>query len=549
MTRPKPERLEMKIEELEAIVARTETGALDPADQERLRSAIETLGWLTNEIGQKSASIARLQQLLFGAKTEKTSRILGTKAEERRPESSEVPKEKPKGHGRNGAAAYPGAERIRVPHESLKAGCSCPECEKGKVYLLKEPQRIVRVTGQAPLRARVWEKETFRCNLCGKVFAAKSPEGVGEKKYDEAAAVVIGLLKYGTGTPFNRLEALQGNLGIPLPAATQWEIVEEAASQIAPAHQELIRQAAQGEVIHNDDTPMKILALSAGRSSGAQEIEPEEDVGHEEASERTGVFTSGIVSTNEGRRIGLFFTGSKHAGENLTEVLRKRAAELPPPIQMCDALSRNSPSDEFETVLSNCVGHGRRKFVELAEIFPDECRHVIESLRDVYRIDAIARERSPSPEARLELHQRESQKIMDDLRTWMERKLTGKEVEPNSALGKAMNYMLTRWEKMTLFLRKPGAPLDNNICERALKKAILHRKNALFYKTQNGARVGDIFMSLIHTAELSGANAFEYLTELLKHAEELKREPASWMPWNYTERLAKMAPAAPAEAR
>ena len=94
--------------------------------------------------------------------------------------------------------------------------------------------------------------------------------------------------------------------------------------------------------------------------------------------------------------------------------------------------------------------------------------------------------------------------------------------------------MQKRWEALTLFLRVPGAPLDNNICERALKKAILHRKNALFYKTLNGARVGDIFMSLIHTAELNGANVFDYLVALQRHAEGRSAErPEQWMPWNY----------------
>ena len=63
--------------------------------------------------------------------------------------------------------------------------------------------------------------------------------------------------------------------------------------------------------------------------------------------------------------------------------------------------------------------------------------------------------------------------------------------------------------------------------------AILHRKNALFYKTQNGARVGDLFMSLIYTCQLCGANAFDYLTELQKHRRELFRNPSEWMPWNY----------------
>jgi transposase len=113
-------------------------------------------------------------------------------------------------------------------------------------------------------------------------------------------------------------------------------------------------------------------------------------------------------------------------------------------------------------------------------------------------------------------------------------------VEPNSGLGAAITYLLKHWTRLTLFLRQAGAPLDNNVCERALKKAILHRKNSLFYKTQNGADVGDLFMSLIHTCELNGANPFDYLTELPRHAEELTRNPAAWMPWNYRDTLARL---------
>ena len=101
--------------------------------------------------------------------------------------------------------------------------------------------------------------------------------------------------------------------------------------------------------------------------------------------------------------------------------------------------------------------------------------------------------------------------------------------------------MLRHWTELTLFLREVGAPLDNNIVERMLKKAILHRKNSLFYKTMNGAAVGDLFMSLIHTCELNSANPFEYLTELQRHAEELRINPSAWMPWNYRQTLERLA--------
>jgi hypothetical protein len=336
---------------------------------------------------------------------------------------------------------------------------------------------------------------------------------------------MIALLKYGSGLPFNRLGGLQRNLGIPLPPSTQWDIVAEVAAQLDPVYRELIRQAAQGQVVHNDDTSMTILELTGERQAKKAACP-------EEAGERTGVFTSGIVSTAEGKRIALFFTGQRHAGENLERLLAQRAAELGPAIQMCDALSRNT-SPEFQTIVANCLAHGRRRFVEVAASFPAECRHVLETLGKVYRNDALARQQSLAPEERLRFHEVHSRALMEELQRWMREQIEQKKVEPNSGLGEAIGYMLKHWEKLTLFLRVPGAPLDNNLCERSLKKAILHRKNSLFYKTENGARVGDLFMSLIQTCQLAGTSAFDYLTELQKHLGEVARNPARWMPWNY----------------
>lgn len=306
---------------------------------------------------------------------------------------------------------------------------------------------------------------------------------------------------------------------MPLPASTQWEIVRETAQKIEPAYEELIHQAAQGEVVYNDDTSMKVLELL--KETSADEPFPG----------RTGMFTSGIVSTREGRKIALFFTGRQHAGENLSDVLQERLHSLGPPIQMCDALSRNFPK-ELEVILANCLAHGRRQFVDVAANFPEECRHVLEVLADVYHYDSIALQQRMSADERLAFHQQRSAPLMDDLRKWFDQQIDGHLVEPNSGLGAAIAYMTKRWDRLTLFLRVAGAPLDNNLCERTLKKAILHRKNSLFYKTKNGARVGDIFMSLILTSQLCGANAFDYLTELQQNSAELSRNASAWMPWN-----------------
>ena len=548
--RSKRQRREVDLTTLHAIVEQARS-ALSEEQHEMLAGAVDTLAEVTAELERKGVSIRRLRNLLFGASTEKTAKVLGEDAGSGKDAKEEAGggdgvvqsdgtpaddrsggKKKRKGHGRNGESAYHGAERVTVRHDSLCHGDRCPQCERGNVYAQRDPRPLIRVTGMAPLSAKVYELERFRCGACGEVFTATSPAGVGEKKYDESVASMVAMLKYGAGVPFYRLEKLQRNMGIPLPAATQWELVRDAAALLAPVHDEMIREAAQGELVQNDDTTMKILDLMADR--------PPDRVSEQKSDERRGVYTTGILSRVGEQRIALFFTGINHAGENLERVLNERATALGPPIQMSDGLSHNTAGD-FETIEANCNAHARRYFVDVAPNFPVECRFVLDTLREVYRIDARARREQMNDQERLRLHQAESQGPMDRLEEWLDEQITHKHVEPNSGLGEAIHYMQKRWEKLTLFLVKPGAPLDNNLVEQALKRAILHRKNALFYKTQNGAAVGDRFMSLIHSGELAGVNPFDYLVQLLRHADRLAERPADWLPWNYRETVERIA--------
>jgi transposase len=549
-----PEIVEVDSTQLEEVLRRVEQ-SLDEKDTKLIRAVFESYAYVADLVEDKNTSIRRLRKLFFGARTEKTEAVVGrytekpdagpqggaganTKLADGEPDTDESNEADTApaspGHGRNGADTYRGAERIDVRHPSLSAGDPCPACGEGTVYE-KAPGVVVRITGQAPLAAKVYQLQKLRCHLCGQVFTAPAPEDAGGRKYDATAGSMIGLLKYGSGLPFNRLEGLQGHLEIPLPASTQWDIVQAVAANLRPAFTELIRQAAQGDVLHNDDTTVKILELMGQR--GGPEAPAHADGEGTDADQRTGLFTSGVVALRDGHRVALFFSGRQHAGENLAQVLKLRASELPPPIQMCDALSRNLPGD-LQTILAHCLAHARRQFVDVYDRFPEQCRHLLEALAVVYRNDAIARERQLSPEARLQWHQHESRPTMQQLHAWLTRQLDEKLTEPNSALGGAIRYMLKHWEKLTLFLRQAGAPLDNNLCERALKKAILHRKNALFYKTQTGARVGDLFMSLIYTCQLNQANPFDYVTELQRHPDQLVGRPELWMPWNYRAALA-----------
>ena len=599
--------IELDMDKLEDVLRRAEE-KLNEEDFAMVKALVDAYAYLTEVVGDKNTTIARLRKLLFGAKTEKTARVMAGQPSEGTPpasaggamlpsttsgEATAIPalssggealpqpealrasESSPKtdekmasgggvdastevpaasggqasaaasGHGRNGADAYPGATRIEVPHPSLRPGDPCPQCEKGTVYDTKRPRVLVRLKGQAPVGATVFSLQKLRCNLCDALFTAELPAG---EKYDATVGSMIALLRYGMGMPMNRNETLQASVGVPLPDSTQWQIVAEQAERAEPAFEEIIRQAAQADVIYHDDTNVKILALMDRAAAAEEQVEEPAEGGGERGvaadaaaekadAERKGLFTTGIVAeTRGGEKIALFLSGHQHAGENLKDLLAQRAADLPPPIQMCDALSRNMPAG-LKTILANCLAHGRRKFVNVAERFPQECRYVLESLAVIYHNDATAKERNLSPAERLLLHQADSGPVMEKLHAWLRRQFDDRLVEPNSALGASITYMLRHWEALTLFLRVPGAPLDNNICERALKMAIRHRKNSLFYKTPRGARVGDIFMSLIHTCRLCKANPLDYLTELERHAEEVAAKPEEWMPWNYRQTL------------
>lgn len=526
---PRFEILELTSESRQALLDRLRPGCTVSEEDARLIAGMLVgLPDLLALIEKDDMSLRRLRRILFGARTEKTSAVL--------PATSPVPppppvtKPKRPGHGRRGADAFAAARRVQVPHPHLHPGDPCPKCLQGKLYSLNQPGVLFRFVAQAPVTLTIFEQGRLRCADCGEVITAPPPPEAGTGKYDESVGAMLSLLRFGAGEPFHRLAALQRDCGLPLAESTQWDLVNEQAPTADLARQALIRQAAQRSVLHNDDTGMRVASLRRkGRAAGS---DPEPEPEPETKRPRTGIFTTGIVTGGEEPPIALFFTGRQHAGENLRDLLAHRASELPPPIQMCDALSRNLPKG-MPTLLAHCLAHGRRQFVDVAENFPDQVRHVLESLGQVYQHDAEASEQGLDPQARLKYHQTRSAPVMDELQRWLTEQQEQKKVEPNSGLGKAIAYLLPRWESFTVFLREAGAPLDNNICERSLKMAILHRKNSLSYRTERGAEVGDIFMSLIHTCRLNAVNAFDYLVALARNARQVAEKPDQWLPWNY----------------
>ena len=390
-----------------------------PEDYRKIEGMCHALPELLSLIEQEHMTLGKLRHVLFGPKTEKTGRVCPPAAAG---DTASRPKPKRKGHGRTKAKEYTGARWVQVGHPQLNPGAVCPLCSQGSVRQQKSKALILRIVGSPPIAATGYALERLRCDTCGRVFTAPTPPEAGTEKYAPSVGVTVALLRYGSGMPHYRLARLQQSLGVPLPQSTQWELLKPLAEQAQPIFEQLLALAANSPLIHQDDTTMRILDLRRSGSAAAAGIDPK----------RKGTFTSNLLAYVQSHPVALYFTGWQHAGENLGDLLRRRAADLEPPIQMCDALSRNRSAD-FQTLLAHCLSHARREFVTVAPKFPEESRHVLESLGEVYRVDAQAKEQAMNPEQRLAHHQAHSQLVMEQLQGGCAKSWTAKESNPTRA--------------------------------------------------------------------------------------------------------------------
>ena len=541
----RPEEVTLSREDGEALIARLEGDALTAEDRRVLVKVLTFYFWLLFAVREAKLSLKRLKTLVFGEKAKKreppesgggadggsgkgglgpaAAPQRGPAADERA--QAEAGERRP-GHGRQSAAVYGETQRIECRHEELAIGERCPACGRGRLYRL--PAGIeMRLDGHALLSAVRYELEKLRCSACGQVFTAALPAAAGEEKYSARARAVLALGRYYLGVPLYRLEGYQALLGVPVPDATQWDQIERVADCAYPVFKHLETLAAQGEVIYQDDTPVRILSLIEENQRAAVAGN-----GSSQAPARTGMYTTGLIVQAGERRICLYYAGRQHAGENLAALLRQRETPRDKPLVMSDALASNA-AEEQRLIRCHCLAHGQRKFRELEEVFPQECDVVTHALTQVFEHEAEAREQQLSAEDRLAYHQAYSGPLMDTLKAWLEQQVNERAVEPNSSLGKAIAYLLNHWETLTRFLTVPGAPLDNNTAERALKLCIRQRKNSLFYATEHSAYIASLLTSLIATCVHAGVNALEYLVAVQDHRKAVFANPAAWLPWAY----------------
>jgi transposase len=550
---PEPSRIDISEGEAENLITEIRQSNLKAETQELVVRVILGWGWLSRSLEQKKLSIKKLLRIFFGFKTEKTKpknkpkkKDTADKGEEKGASSSNESSSsvnsdgpatatstppapssnpKPKGHGKTGQKDYASAERMKVPHPSLKEKESCPSCGLGRLYSLGVAC-VLRFFGQAPIQAKVFELEQLRCSSCQEVFTAPLPESAGFNRHHESANAMVSFLNYGAGVPFYRLEGIQEQLGVPLADATQFDMAEKVANAGQAVVEHMKKLASNAETQGIDDTSMPVLSLMKE---------------NEEKTQRTGMQTTAVTATSNDQKMALFTTGRNHAGENVGALLKDRNPQLGKVIQMSDAAPCNFSHDFMDLVTKAlCLDHGRRNFYEILDEFPKDAKHVIDELGKVYKNEAQAKSASLSNDDRLVFHQTHSQPVLNDLNAWMEEKLENHEIEPNSPLGQAIAYFLKHWNGLTVFLRVPGAPLSNAETEQLIKRCVLRRKNSMFYKTLAGAWIGDVLMSLIETARYHKKNPIDYLSALQKYACKAREHPENWLPWTYQQTMATL---------
>lgn len=570
-----PKRIEVDQEEMEAILAAVKP-YLNASHYKILESTIKTIIWLQIVVKEKSISIARLARMFFGKRTENLKNLkdraktksapddpasdndgsdenlscneseqaeqadAGQKNKPASPSnnasSEDEPQnsEKKKNHGRRPLDGNNVSKITYIPHDCLRTGQNCPLCHKGILYDI-DPQTLLMIRGQPPLKGEAYSAQGFRCYLCQQVFRAAFPKEVAtQPKADMSAKAIVCLAKYQLGTPLYRLEAWQKIMNLPISDSEMWEWTESVAIVLNPIHQALLSIASKGDVIHNDDTTGKILELMEENRQVELAKKNSNDTGKKADKHRKGIFTTALLSKLDGHQIAIYITGRKNSGENMDGLLDLRPKELKRPIQACDGSSQNS-AERHETDVAKCFYHARHNFCELVEVWPKEALTIVEMCNAVFMNDRKTKQMES--DERLKFHQEHSAPIMEKLKNYSNSLIDQKKVEPNSSFGKAIKYLNNHWEGLTLILRDGNAPLSNNDCERIIKSSVLIRKNSYFYKTCWGAFIGDILLSIIKTCDLNGINPYDYLIAVQANSEEIAKEPNNWLPWNYTKNI------------
>jgi transposase len=547
------QRIDISLNELRALRSRIDGQDLEPDDWSIIEALVTKLiGRAESQQERILAKIAAQEDSEAAASDAASPEVSSPEAASTGPaseESASQPKpdeEKgPKGHGRNGVAAFTNAQHINHELKPGIIGTVCEDCGPGRGAGRMSPYRekvIIRIVGQPLFGAEIHHHEQVRCRICGKIITAAGPpevlEGIGSSyiTYDWSACAMLIVMHYFAGAPFKRLESLHAGWGVPMPDANQWKMVDACSALLDPLFRAIEQHGIHHAVsLRIDDTGSEVISL---RRQIQAEIAALKSVGKSTSDVRTAINATGVyLETQDNAVIILFYTGRHHAGEIIDQLLKHRKNAEPKLAKVTDGASKNFDHEhENQLIEASCNAHAFLKFRAIKDKYPSEYATAAAVYKQVFDNDDVAKARGLSPDERMHYHLEHSKPLMQQLKAMCEEKLKSGLVEPNSLLWEPLTFIINQWPRLTQFYQSPNVALDTNLVEQALIIPVRYLAGSFNYKNLNGSEVGDMCMSLIATARANGLEPVAYLTHCLRHHEDLACRPEHYLPWVYRDR-------------
>lgn len=438
------------------------------------------------QIAELEQQLAARNKALFGDSSERRAR------EELEPKAPPANKPTPPGHGPR-QQALPVVETL---HELDEADQVCPSCGGELAEWEGQFEESMQVDAlQREFIVRRHKRKKYRCRCGGCIETAPGPLKLKPgSRYSIAFAADVAVAKYSEHMPLERMVRGMARHGLVIDSQTLWDQINTLAKVLEPVQDALQEAALAASVIGADETHWKLL-------------------GHKTSGKKTKRWQVWAVTSS---KVVSYRIKAGRSLKDAAEVLGNYRG-----VVMCDGyVVYNSLHKQHPSIkLANCWAHVRRKFVEVEDIEPGRCIEVLDLIGKLFAVEARAREGDLDGDALLALRQQESKPLVDAIHRWA----LSQQALPKSPLGKAIAYMGSLWEGLTVFLEHPGVPVDNNATERALRGVVLGRKNHYGSRSQRGTEVAALFYSIIETCKLTGANPYDYLLDATHAA--LKAEP------------------------
>jgi len=426
-----------------------------------------------SEVGKLEQQVAKLEQRAFGDSSE------------RRPSSrpaAEEPAAPTRGHGPR-QQELPVEEKIHALPEGER---DCPSCGGTLAEWPGQTEDSDEITVEMrTFKVVRHRRQKYRCACNGAVVTAPGPRKlIPGGRYSVEFGVDVGTAKYGDHMPLERQVRVMAREGLVVTSQTLWDQIEALAEHLTPSYEALVTRILAADLVHADETWWRLMGKTA-------------------SPKRWWVWA---IATRDAVAYRILASRSAEAAK--TVLGEYRGTALVDGYGAYDALSRASPGLK----LAHCWAHVRRKYVEIEAWYPVEAAAVLKLIGELYAVERSLADALPE---QIQLVREErSRPIVTAIRDWA----LAQHASPESALRKAIHYMLGMWAGLTRFLDDPQVPLDNNAIERALRGPVVGRKNHYGSRSKRGTEVAALFYSLLETAKLCGVDPKKYLAEAANRA-------------------------------